>query len=71
MDIQRAKAIAEALSPVRAFTIDHTACGLSIHYRGSHAYFVREHHFWPFVFKLAQLNNETGHIAEIEAELAA
>lgn len=71
MDHIRAATIARALAPVRAFAIERKDNGLFIHYRNNRAYFVREAHFWPFAFKLADLNNEGGHLAEIEAKLAA
>jgi len=71
MNTIRAQKIADAFSPINAFGVESTEYGVRVNYLGNQAYFVRETCFWPFVFKLGQVNHEEGQIAEIEMGLFA
>jgi len=71
MNAFRAKKIADSFSNTSSFHVESRTRGLMVSFMGSHAYFVREACFWPFVFKLAQAGHEEAVVAEIESELIA
>jgi hypothetical protein len=59
METDRAKQIASAFLKVNDCQVEEVAGGLLVQYHGKTAYFVRESCFWPFVYRITGVSEDS------------